>query len=265
MDASGGVGDFAAGSAGIGVLGEPENVGGLAEFFDVVVGPRGAAGDVGAGAAEARLWCDCEDSGGVGAEVFGVFGELVLVDVGFVSDGVAVDLCGVMIHEVFGRVCDFWDRGVAEAKGVDDFDVGGLSESEELVDLGLCGGRDRGGVGCVATDAEAADAKGVEELDERTILGDEVGWSAVSVGEQGEGFEAEAEEVRRDGGGGGGETDGGLRAGDWVDEAESEGDESDADGSLQEIYFTGRVSLPRNAAFSFSSRVSFSRIGASTS
>jgi len=47
----------------------------------------------------------------------------------------------------------------------------------------------------VAADAEAADAEGVEELDERVIAGSEVGEGAVGVGEESEGLEAQAEEA----------------------------------------------------------------------
>jgi hypothetical protein len=66
---------------------------------------------------------------------------------------------------------------------------------EELVDLGFCGNRSRGSVGGIAAYAKAADAEGLEELDERTIAGDKVSRSAVGMRQKGESFEAEAEEV----------------------------------------------------------------------
>src|SRR5277367_1308493 len=68
-DASLWVGDFAAGSAGVGVLGQPKELRRFAEFCDVAVGPWGGAGDVGYGAAEADVGSCGEHGGAVGALV----------------------------------------------------------------------------------------------------------------------------------------------------------------------------------------------------
>lgn len=184
------------------MLGEPEKLRRLTELLDVTVGPGGGAGEVGSRAAETGVGSGGQDGWGISTQVVSVFRKLVFIDIWFVADAEAVDLGGMVVHEILRSVGDFGDGGLAQAEGVDDLRVSGPGELEKLVDLRFGGDRNRGSVGGVATDAKAADAKGVEELDEGTVRGDEVGRRATRLREKGEGLEAVAEEVRWDGRGG---------------------------------------------------------------
>ena len=74
-------------------------------------------------------------------------------------------------------------------------DVGALGEGEDLIDVDRCGYGHGWAVRGIFADAEAFDADGVEELDERLVSGVEVGMVAFCVGQSGGGLKAEAEEV----------------------------------------------------------------------